>query len=245
MVASYNTWQKIGRQVRKGEHGLAALAPVFVRKADEETGEIRQVLIGFKVIHRSFGLSQTEGDPVAPPEPHVLTGDHDGWDTLADYAASLGCTVARASKDRLGSANGSTSSEKAILVRDDLPSAQAVKTLIHEIAHVVAGHVESGINEYQQHRGTMEVQAESITFVVADALGLDTSAYSFAYVAGWATGTRNAEKPGAEVKASLSIILKAADTILAGLGLADADPVDTAVAAAEVNETALVEEVAA
>lgn len=219
VVASYNTWKSLDRHVCKGEHGLAALAPVLVNKVDEETGDRDKVLVGFKIIHQSFGIGQTDGEPLPEPaRPVELQGDAEGWDALVAYAESIGSTVTLVGKDSLGSANGATATDdQSITIRDDLSEAQRVKTLVHEIAHVKAGHVKAGISTYQRHRGTMEVEAESIAYVVTDALGLDSSSYSFDYVAGWASETRHAEKPGQAVKHAIPTICRVADEILTGL----------------------------
>jgi hypothetical protein len=97
--------------------------------------------------------------------------------------------------------------EKRIVVRDSIPAKHKVKTLVHEIAHSIL-HCEDGEQE-KADRGTKEVQAESVAYVVLNYLGIDTSDYSFGYVAGWSKG-----RGTKELQASLDTIRKTAGDII-------------------------------
>jgi hypothetical protein len=182
-VAGYRTWQKLGRQVRKGERGIRILAPMPWTRAevDEETGEERERRgTAFRAVS-VFDISQTDGDPLpAPPDPQPVTGDsHAGlipW--LVAHAQALGYSVAFDSTG--GPAHGYCDpAGRRIVVSDALPANGRVKTLIHELAHA------HGVNYTTHTRGAAEVIVETVAYIVAGAVGLDTSGYSVPYVAGW------------------------------------------------------------
>ena len=191
-VAGYRTWQKVGRQVRKGERGLRIFGgrDVFETVEDEQTGEDRRRrrTVFFPV--SVFDKSQTDLTDPAGNDPadlaHRLTGDDPMgiYAAVEEYLTGRGWTVKR---DELPEGvNGSTAVDGTHQVRIEvgLSPAQAAKTLLHEAAHVIL-HAEEDVAEYVSHRGIKETEAESVAYVVAGLLGLDTSAYSIGYVAGW------------------------------------------------------------
>lgn len=188
-VAGFNTWKKLGRHVLRGENGIKILAPMTARKTvtDEETGEEQTIRIirGFKVVH-VFDVSQTDGKPLPDVQaPELLTGEASAetWDRLVGFAGTLGYTVLRETHAAIPQANGVCDYQaRTISVRPDLQGAQALKTLVHEIAHAVLHGVGSA------ERSTAEVEAESTAFVVLRALGHSPEGYSFPYVAGWSGG---------------------------------------------------------
>lgn len=209
-VAGYRTWQSMDRQVRKGERGIAILAPCVYKRSsvDDTTGEESTVrrLAGFRVAH-VFDIGQTDGEPIADVRPELLAGQGPAglWDALASQVAAAGFTLERG---QCGGANGRTNySARTVTVRDDVDDAQACKTLAHELAHVLLheGELTMGC------RGRLEVEAESVAYVVSQASGMDTSDYSLAYVATWANGdlalvTKTAER-----------VVRTAHQILAGI----------------------------
>ncbi len=227
-MAGFGTWQSLGRQVRKGERGIAILAPCIYRpkavdRAEPNTpagqepatsgggavpqggGGQRQVR-GFRVVH-VFALSQTEGAPLPQVGPTLLVGHAPAglWDALEGQVHAHGYTVHRGDTGR---ANGWTDpTSRTVRVSGAVDDAQAVKTLIHELAHIEAGHV-GDLLSYATCGGRCEVEAESIAYVVAAAHGLDASGYTFAYVAGWAGGDLTGVRQAAET------VTKAARTIL-------------------------------
>ena len=188
-VAGYRRWQSLGRQVRRGEAGLAILAPCVSRarpldeaEADERP-ELARVLRGFRVAH-VFDISQTDGEPLAEVRPELLAGHApEGlWDCLAAQVADAGFVLRRG---ECGGANGRTDYlARVVTVRHDVDDAQAVKTLAHELAHVWLHDPGDGTH----HRGLAEVEAESVAYVVCAAAGLPSEDYSLPYVAGWAAG---------------------------------------------------------
>jgi len=224
-VAGFRSWQSLGRQVRKGERGIAILAPCTYRPktaeqatpagpepaascsggAAPDAGGGRQVR-GFRVVH-VFALHQTEGAPLPDVAPSLLVGQAPAglWDALEGQVLGHGYTVHRGDTGR---ANGWTDpASRTVRVSGAVDDAQAVKTLIHELGHLECGHV-ADLPTYLTCRGRCEVEAESVAYVVAAAHGLDASGYTFAYVAGWAGGDLTHVRQAAET------VTKAARTIL-------------------------------
>jgi antirestriction protein ArdC len=184
-VAGFRTWLALGRFVRRGEHGLKVLAPCKVKVLDERTGEETWRLRCFTV-ETVFAASQTDGDGEIPerPRPELLRGQGPAgaWAALADLVAAYGFTLERG---ELHPANGQTSfTTKVVTVADRLEEAAAVKTLAHELAHVLM-HQQV---DYGANRERCECEAESVAFLVCSELGLATDGYSFPYVATWAAG---------------------------------------------------------
>ncbi len=245
-VAGFRSWQSMGRQVRKGERGIAILAPCTYRPKAADQAEPaapagqepttscsgggapatggRQQVRGFRAVH-VFDLAQTEGDPLPEVAPSLLVGQAPAglWDDLASQVSGHGYALERG--DCCG-ANGYTDpTRRVVRVRDDVDEAQAVKTLAHELGHLECGHV-ADLPTYLTCRGRCEVEAESVAYVVAAAHGLDAGGYSFAYVAGWAGPDLTCVWQAAET------VTKAARTILgrcsADSGTAPDDLADTA-----------------
>lgn len=213
-VAGYRTWQKLGRQVRKGERGIRILGIRDVHKTiedeqnDEEKEERRVKFFPVSV----FDMAQT--DPIDPEadDPSTLAHRLRGDDPLGilaavtDYLTSQGWTVEREAIP--GETNGYTTTDgtRRVVVDANLSPAQAAKTALHEAAHVIL-HAEQDPAEYVEHRGIKETEAESAAFIVAGILGLDTSAYSFGYIAGWSNGDAKT------IKATAANVLRAAHTL--------------------------------
>jgi antirestriction protein ArdC len=185
-VASYRTWQGLGRQVRKGEKGIRILAPCRYRRTDDgadakgESGEY--VIRGFTVVS-VFDVSQTEGEELPTvAKPRILEGDvpNGMWESIASLIEKDGFSVARAD---CGAANGETRfATREVVVAPHLPDRAAAKTLCHELAHVRMHKDDLA----RRTRDIAEVEAESCAFIVARAWGLDSSDYSIPYVAHWA-----------------------------------------------------------
>jgi hypothetical protein len=237
-VAGYKTWQSLGRQVRKGERGIAIFAPMGGPcRACNGTGHHptdKSLTCGrcfgagrwqsFRVVY-VFDVSQTDGDELpATIAPRLLAGDApDGlWDGLADQVAAAGYVIYRYRPT--SGANGFTDPiGKRVVIRDDVDDAQAAKTLAHELAHIALGHV-ADLGEYGRCRGVCEVEAESVAYIVAAASGMATDGYSLPYVASWAAGDAG------KVRETASRVVATARQILAGLEAA-ASPVAEVAAA--------------
>lgn len=200
MVAGYRAWQAMGHQVRRGETALKVLGPVTRREPMLDTagnpirdaqGEviIQRRLVGVKPVS-VFDVSQVD-PPLTPPAPVLLRGEAPPglWDALAALVVAEGYTVERGD---CGEANGTTNyATRQVRVRADVDEAQAVKTLAHELGHVLLPPVDVFLTS--QCRGLAEVEAESVAYMVTQAHGLDSGQYTFNYVAGWASRAATAD----------------------------------------------------
>src|SRR4051812_5788220 len=137
-VAAYRKWTEVGRQVRKGERAISIFAPLMRKREDAKTGEEKRYISGFRLVP-VFDVSQTEGDPLPEPVlPVLLDGEApEGlWDALTEQVLNAGYVVKRGPSDH--GENGFTSpSTKTVQVTEGLSPAQAVKTLAHELGHVL------------------------------------------------------------------------------------------------------------
>jgi antirestriction protein ArdC len=214
-VAGYQTWRSLGRQVRRGEQGIAILAPCTYRREvagskDAEDKDPGRVLRGFKIAH-VFDVSQTDGEALPEVPVHVLDGgDPSGLtDRLADLVRAEGFTFALGAmpaghEQALGITDHHN---RAVVVRDNVSPAQQAKTAAHELAHIL---LHSG--DTRPGREVCEVEAESVAYLVCGTSGLPTDAYSLGYVAGWAGGDLDAVRATAErVTACAGRILDALD----------------------------------
>ena len=202
-VAGFNAWRKLNRSVCKGEKAIWILAPLVYKNADAEGGEDDRIIRGFKFVP-VFDVAQTDGDEL-PTVCNRLGGDDPfgAYDILFEVARSIGFTVVPHEFD--GTTNGDCShSEHRIRIETRNTPAQRVKTLAHEIAHAL-------LHEKFDSRALAELEAESTAYVVCQALGFDSSDYSFGYVATWAGG---GDEAIAGIKASCERIQKSAATIL-------------------------------
>lgn len=210
----YRMIQSIGRQVRKGEQGLAVLAPVVRRASmtnrghdyiDPEDDIPRPVLVGFRVVHVFDIHRQSDGDPLPePPAPELLQGEGPAGliDALVGQIRAAGFAV---SYGPLQPANGVTDyATRTVTIADRLSPAARAKTLCHELAHVTLGH---GDQLQGGCRGRLEVEAESVAFLVSSRCNLEASSYSFPYVARWASDA-------AVVQAAADRVIGAARDIL-------------------------------
>jgi antirestriction protein ArdC len=242
-VAGFTTWKTLGRSVIKGEKGLAILAPCTYRKTTEASssketstdttateqpdeaalaGKGRKVLRGFKIAY-VFAQEQTEGEDLpALLTPPMLKGEApDGlWDGLAAQVEAVGYTLQRGD---CGSAEGYTDPKaKTVRIRDGLDDGHACSVLTHELAHALM-HCADGY-DYAGHRGTAEIEAESVAFLVTSAAGLPSGSCAAPYVAGWAGGDVTKVKAAAErvVRTAHSIL----DRLDGSTGQVDTDQQD-------------------
>jgi len=224
-VAGYRAWQAKGYQVRRGEKAIRILGPVTrpvplldssghpVLNTDGRVRETRQIT-GVKPVP-VWDISQCDGPPVPEvPRPALLTGQAPAglWDSLAELVTSQGFTLERGD---CGEANGITNfAAHTVRVRADVDDAMCVRILAHELGHVILAHpiTAEGLVEC---RGVREVEAESVSFTVVGAHGLDASKYSFRYVTGWATQASGNLTPEQVVRATGQRVIETADKILA------------------------------
>jgi antirestriction protein ArdC len=213
-VAGFRAWQQLGRQVRKGEKAIWILAPV-TRKVDADSQETvdtngQRVLVAFKPAC-VFDISQTDGDELLEACARLQGDDPTGsYDLLRTVAHGLGYTVEET--ELPGTTNGDCNfTERRIRVEVRNDGRQQVKTLAHELGHAILHQPGEGRPD---SRPLLELEAESVAYVVCHNLGIDTSDYSFGYVATWAGGSDEARDA---IKASGSRIQKAADQILTAI----------------------------
>ena len=227
LVAGFNAWKnKFNRYVKKGEKGIQIIAPAPVKEREErekidkdtgltvlnESGEpeievVERVIPRFRVT-TVFDYAQTDGEPLPALEVNELTARVKDYTLLKEAIEQVSPVPIRFGEIE-GNAKGYYSHvDKEICVRADMGESQTIKTMIHEVAHAML-HDSDQMKQRGEEKDqlTKETEAESIAFTVCSALGIDTSDYSFPYVASWASG-----KELKELKDSMDTIrLTAAD----------------------------------
>ncbi|EKT79741.1 hypothetical protein WSS_A26000 [Rhodococcus opacus M213] len=229
-VAGFRKWQEQGRQVRKGEKAIRIFgySSRTVTETDPATGEENKRKVPTYPVLSVFDISQT--DPIeGHPQPEPIARRLEGEDTAAildrvrDIMTAQGWAVTR--EKIPGEVNGynTLDGSRRIVVDADLSPAQAAKTMIHEAAHAVM-HAADDVNPAELHQGRSEVEAESVAYVLAGLLGLDTTEYSIGYIAKWANGDTAAVAETAHtVLATVHTLAAALDTHIANdAGAADA-----------------------
>jgi len=224
-VASYKKWTELGRQVRKGEKSIQIFAPMMRKRRDEETGEERQFLSGFRLVP-VFDVAQTDGEdlPEDVTRPTLLDGEAPAglFDSLAEIVANHGYTL-QFGESRHGENGFTEPSSKTIQITEGLSPAQTAKTLIHEVAHMLLHTEEKELTQDAiLHRNVAEIEAESVAHIVAQVHGLATEDYSVPYVAGWSNGKTE------QIAATADRVLKTAKQILAQTEQADEEVSDEA-----------------
>ena len=226
LVKGYNQWKnEFGRNVKQGEKAIKILAPApfKVKKQEQKldpatrkpiidndgkpiTEEKEITVPAFKVVS-VFDVSQTEGKELPDLGVQNLIGDVDKY---KDFFAALEKTSPFAvGFEALRGANGRCFyEERRIAINEGMSELQNIKTAIHEIAHATLHDMDRDAPERPDRR-TREVQAESIAYAVCQHYGLDTSDYSFGYVAGWSSG-----RELAELKSSLETIRSTAANLI-------------------------------
>lgn len=224
-VAGIKTWNTMERRVRKGEKGITIFAPCpykakkEVEVFDPKTGLVKRDLQGKPVTEEReityasfraisiFDISQTEGKPF-PELAKELKGEIPDYMILMDSIREVApVPIKFESWDKSKKGHYDLES-KEIVVKSGMSELQTVKTAIHETAHSILHKDQDHVKD----SATMEVEAESVAFVVCQHLGLDTSDYSFGYLAGWSSGK---ELP--ELKSSLQTIQKTAHELIEDL----------------------------
>lgn len=210
-LAGFQSWKKFGRHVKKGEKGIKVIAPTPFKKTVEEDGEEKVIVVPRYKVVSTYDISQTEGKPLQEIAS-TLTGSVDNFNDFLSALEQVS-PVPIAFEDISGSAYGYYNSmEKRIAVREGLSEQQTLKTLIHEISHAKLHDFDLGKpkDEIPQiDRQTKECQAEAVAFVCCERFGLDTSGYSFGYIAGWSS-----DRELKELRSSLEIIRDTAAEII-------------------------------
>lgn len=202
-VAGFNAWKKLGRFVRKGEKGIAIIAPMILKRDEARLESDKDTIVRFKVAH-VFDITQTDGEPL--PEMHSLAGDPgQSLDRLKAFAGSRGITIAY---EDLAPGVSGLSSGGAIKLRSGLNAAEEFGVLAHELAHELLHHGEGAV---RGSRTVRETEAEAVAFVVTHAAGLQTGTAASDYIQLY-SGTADT------LAESLDRIQKTANTILEALG---------------------------
>mgnify|MGYP000392893401 FL=1 len=226
LCQSFTGWKQMGRYVKKGEKGISILAPAPYKIEREQTkldekgrpvfdadGEpvkekVEVTIRAFKVV-KTFDLSQTDGKELPTIGPSELVGNIEGYPKLLQALQEI--SPVPVSFELIdGDAKGFYHLEdKKIVVQDGLSAVQTIKTLLHEMAHEKL-HDKDNVPEAKDiSRNGKEVEAESVAYVVCQHYGINTSDYSFSYVAGWSEG-----KETPELKASLDKIRQTASEFI-------------------------------
>lgn len=217
-VASFKKWKEdFDRSVNKGEKSMRIFAPVTVKQKDPETGKVlldkegkEKTKTFFKLIP-VFDVSQTDGKELSKPI-YDLEGTYQDYGNLYKSAKKVSEAngVAVEFADDLNGAHGTYSKQtNSILILKGMSEQQTLKTLFHEMAHSEL-HTLDKMIEQPLSRSTKELQAESVAFVVASHYGMDTSEYSFGYLATWSQ-----DKEGlTDLEGQIKIVQKEADNLI-------------------------------
>lgn len=227
LVTSYKNWQSMGRQVMKGEKGITIIAPAPYKKMKEKevldenqrpimgtdgkpkTEQVEVTVPHFKAV-TVFDIAQTSGEPIQTLAPELLTAAVQDFDSFMQAIQKISPVPIRFD-EIAGNANGYYhNADKEIVIKKGLSESQTLKTAIHETAHAKLHDKE--IMEslgVEKDRLTKEVEAESVAYCVCSSFGLDTSDYSFPYIAGWSSS-----REMKEMKASMDVIRKTAGEMI-------------------------------
>ena len=232
LIAGYNSWKNLfGRQVSRGAKGIKVIAPSpykvkkEVDKIDPKTQkpvtdkngkpvkeETEITVPAFKVVS-VFDVSQTEGKELPSIGVDELTGDVEQYADFFKATEQASPAPVGFEKIESGAKGYYSQTDKRIAINEGMSELQNLKTLIHEIAHAKLHDIDLNAPAKEQadrpDRRTREVQAESIAYAVCQHYGLDTSDYSFSYVAQWSSG-----RELAELKASLETIRSTASELI-------------------------------
>ena len=225
LVAGYQAWQKkFNRHVLRGEKGIQIISPAPIKekeeveKIDPETNEpilkengqpeteiIEHIIPRFKVA-TVFDISQTDGEPLPDLGGEDLTGDVPDFDIFMEAIRNVSPVPIRFAEIEGESHGYYHNVDKEIVIKDGMSESQTMKTAIHEVTHAML-HDQEMLQEQgiEKDRLTKEVEAESVAYTVCQHFGLDSSEYSFPYIAGWSSG-----KEMKELRASMDTIRKTA-----------------------------------
>ncbi len=256
LVAGYKAWQKnFDRHVNKGEKAIRILAPAPYKikeerdKLDPVTGEllfdengmpqkekVEITIPAFRVVS-VFDLSQTNGKPIPELGTEELLQTVEGYEDFVKALMEV-APVPIGFEDIPGESKGYFhTEEKRIAIQENMSESQTLKTMVHEVAHSLLHNKEinKDIDAPVKDRNTKEVEAESVAYTVCQHFGIDTSDYSFGYIAGWSDG-----REMTELKASLDTIRRTASELITGIeGQLQALQLNRAMEQAEEKESLL------
>ena len=228
LVTGYNKWKSMGRQVKKGEKGITIIAPVPMKQKRERevldkdqmpvmdsdgkpmVEEVEVTLPRFKAT-TVFDINQTYGDPIPTLNPEELTSNVENYEIFMEAIKRVSPVPIRFDEIEGGAKGYYHTVDKEVVIQKGMSESQTMKTALHE----VAGHARMHDRDLMKANGiekdqmTKEVEAESVAFACAAYYNLDTSDYSFPYIAGWSSG-----KDMKELKASMDEIRQAAGSFI-------------------------------
>ncbi len=234
LVAGYQAWQKnFNRHVKRGEKGIRILAPAPYKikeerdKLDPVTGEVMldkdgmpqteevEVKIpSFRAVS-VFDVSQTDGEPLPELEAKELLSTVEGYEDFIK-AVTYVAPAPIGFEDIPGASKGYFNiEENRIAVQEGMSESQTLKTMVHETAHSMLHNKEVSKEDIlapAKDRNTKEVEAEGVAFTVCSHFGIDTSEYTFGYIAGWSSG-----RDMKELKSSLDTIRRTASELITGI----------------------------
>ncbi|MCJ7856535.1 YodL domain-containing protein [Lachnospiraceae bacterium NSJ-143] len=226
-VAGYGDWQKnFHRHVKRGEHGIKILAPCpYKQQVEREqtrpdgktvtvTEEVTRA--AFKPV-TVFDVSQTEGEPLPTLGVNELTGDVEHYPDFFEALKQVAPFPVGFEAITSGAKGYCNYAEQRIAIHEGMAEVQNVKTAIHEITHATlhnyyAEKEKEVPPEQRKDQRTREVEAESVAYTVCQHYGIDTSDYSFGYIAGWSS-----DKQTKELKASLGTIRNTAAALITAI----------------------------
>ena len=232
LVAGYKAWQKnFERHVNKGEKAIRILAPAPYKIKEErdkidpvtqellldkdgnpQKEEVEITIPAFRAVS-VFDLSQTDGKPIPELTAKELLSDVEGYQDMIRAVEAIS-PVPIELEEIAGDSKGYYDREaKRIAVQENMSESQTLKTMIHEVAHSKLHSKEVEQDEQmRKDRNTKEVEAESVAYTVCQHFGIDTSDYSFGYIAGWSSG-----RDTKELRASMDTIRKTASELITGI----------------------------
>ncbi|SCY11096.1 ArdC family protein [Butyrivibrio sp. INlla14] len=227
LVQSYTGWKKMGRFVKKGEKGIRILAPApykIEKEQDKLDGNGKAILdkdgeavkekieinlTAFKPCS-TFDISQTEGEPIPTIGISELSGSVDGYETLFEALKQVSPVPVGFEDIKSGAKGYFHLEDNRIAINKGMSQVQNVKTLIHEMTHAMLDNKDAqAALDQKSTKNEKEATAESVAYTVCKHYGIDTSDYSFGYVATWSKGK---ELP--ELKACLNKIRDTASKII-------------------------------
>jgi antirestriction protein ArdC/predicted nucleotidyltransferase len=232
LVAGYKAWQKnFERHVNKGEKAIRILAPAPYKIKEErdkidpvtqellldkdgnpQKEEVEITIPAFRAVS-VFDLSQTDGKPIPELTAKELLSDVEGYQDMIRAVEAIS-PVPIELEEIAGDSKGYYDREaKRIAVQENMSESQTLKTMIHEVAHSKLHSKEVEQDEQKRKdRNTKEVEAESVAYTVCQHFGIDTSDYSFGYIAGWSSG-----RDTKELRSSMDTIRRTASELITGI----------------------------
>ena len=232
LVAGYKAWQKnFERHVNRGEKAIRILAPAPYKIKEErdkidpvtqellldkdgnpQKEEVEITIPAFRAVS-VFDLSQTDGKPIPELTAKELLSDVEGYQDMIRAVEAIS-PVPIELEEIAGDSKGYYDREaKRIAVQENMSESQTLKTMIHEVAHSKLHSKEVEQDEQKRKdRNTKEVEAESVAYTVCQHFGIDTSDYSFGYIAGWSSG-----RDTKELRSSMDTIRRIASELITGI----------------------------